>query len=445
MANSKKRPKVDIQAIIKEREDKEKAKFKGVYYDEDSATWGFRLAIKDGDGQKFDTDRKGYKTAFQAKTAREELRYEIKRRTTPAEKQTVQKDYSKTFEEVYTHYKEHRASEKRPATLRKQDSLWEHHIKPVFGKKKLAEVTKSDLYNYLLKLYMEGDDYTRYKKHETTGYSYAYVEGFLKLFWLIYGYAYDNDWVDPERYAKDFLNKTTKLTMPDEIEEEESELEDIQVYTQDEIDKIREVMKTGNLYISFMLCYHCGLRISECMGLMWKDFDKEEHILHIRRQMLYDKDDKVFYLGPLKTKNSKRDLYVPKKLYDFLLEYKEKQDEDSKVLGYRNTEIVYDRNGKNKNDPIQGGDFIQRKENGELITINSVKYWTDKVKKETGVDFHFHALRHTAASMLAARNIPINTLVDFLGHANANTAQKYYITSTELAKQRLKKAQDEIY
>ena len=71
MANSKKRPKVDIQAIIKEREDKEKAKFKGVYYDEDSATWGFRLAIKDGDGQKFDTDRKGYKTAFQAKTARE--------------------------------------------------------------------------------------------------------------------------------------------------------------------------------------------------------------------------------------------------------------------------------------------------------------------------------------------------------------------------------------
>ena len=204
-------------------------------------------------------------------------------------------------------------------------------------------------------------------------------------------------------------------------------------------------MKTGNLYISFMLCYHCGLRISECMGLMWKDFDAEEHILHIRRQMLYDKDDKVFYLGPLKTKNSKRDLYVPKKLYDFLLEYKEKQDEDSKVLGYRNTEIVYDRNGKNKNDPIQGGDFIQRKENGELITINSVKYWTDKVKKETGVDFHFHALRHTAASMLAARNIPINTLVDFLGHANANTAQKYYITSTELAKQRLKKAQDEIY
>ena len=33
------------------------------------------------------------------------------------------------------------------------------------------------------------------------------------------------------------------------------------------------------------------------MGLMWKDFDAEEHILHIRRQMLYDKDDKVFYLG----------------------------------------------------------------------------------------------------------------------------------------------------
>lgn len=367
-----------------------------------------------------------------------------KRVPTKEEPIVKEKVYDKTFREVFDHYMQNRASEKRISTIRRQNAIWEHHVEPLFGDKTLAEVTKADMYNYLLKLYMEGDVFTRYKRHNTTGYSYAYVEGFLKFFWLIYGYAYDNDWVEPARYTKDFLNKTTKLRMPKEITDEDEEINHIKILNQNQVNQVRDVMKDGNLFVSFLVCYHCGLRISECMGLMWKDFDVENHILHIRRQMLYDYDDKVFYLGPLKTKNSKRDIYVPKALYDFLIDYKAQQEENKKCKGYKNTEIIYDRNGKDKDEPIQGGDFIQRKENGELITINSVKYWTDKVTKQTGINFHFHILRHTNASMLAARNIPLNTLVRHLGHGNANVAQKYYVTSTELAKQRLMEALDEI-
>lgn len=46
--------------------------------------------------------------------------------------------------------------------------------------------------------------------------------------------------------------------------------------------------------------------------------------------------------------------------------------------------------------------------------------------------------------MLAARNIPVKTLADHLGHANINVAEKYYVTSTDLAKQRLKEALNDI-
>lgn len=428
--------------LKKEKEEAQKKAMKGIFYDEKTSSWAFRLAIKDASGKRFDTVRTGFKTAAQAKKGKEELRYEIKHKEPePIEETTTSTlDLTKTFSEVYAHYKEHRAKEKRPSTLRKQDSIWVHHIEPIFGSKTLAEVSKSDLYNYLLKLYLEGDTYNNFK----TGYAYKYVEGFLKFFWLIYGYAYDNNWVESDRYTKDFLNKTTKLSMPNEITEDEDEVEKIQIYTQEEINKIREVMKTGNLYISFLICYHCGLRISECMGLMWSDFDIKNHTLSIRRQLLYDYQDKVFYLGPPKTKKGRRVVQVPNALYDFLLTYKAQQEENAKSLGYKNTEIVYDRNGKDKNEKIIGGDFIQRKENGELITINSVKYWTTKVKSETGIDFHFHALRHTNASMLAARNIPITILSEHLGHANINIAQKYYIASTELAHERLKQALNEI-
>ena len=73
-----------------------------------------------------------------------------------------------------------------------------------------------------------------------------------------------------------------------------------------------------------------------------------------------------------------------------------------------------------------------------------MKYWVEKIKRETEIDFHFHLLRHTNASMLAARNIPLATLVKHLGHANANVAQKYYIACTESADERLHKALEEI-
>ena len=109
-----------------------------------------------------------------------------------------------------------------------------------------------------------------------------------------------------------------------------------------------------------------------------------------------------------------------------------------------NTEIVYDRMGIGEETKIIGGDFIQRKENGELITINSVKYWTNKVKSETGIDFHFHALRHTNASALAARGIPIITLADHLGHANINVCRDYYVTTDEEARNRLINALNEL-
>lgn len=423
---------------LQEKEAKEKRdkKYAGVYFEDKKGTWGFRLTRTDSTGKSRDTNRGGFKTALQAKKAREDQAYEWAHM--PPIEDTTAKDYSKTFTDVFNHYMEHRAFEKREATTRKHKSLWEHHIQGVFGDKKLAEVSKSEIYNYLLKLYHDGDEFNHFER----GYAYGYVESFLKFFWMIYGYAYDNNWVEPDRYTKDFLNKTTKLTMPAKIEDDKEE--QIEIYTQEELNKIEAVMKDGNLYISYLLCFHCGLRISECMGLMWSDFDKTNRRLYIRRQMLYSYDDKVFYLGPTKTKKSKRTVFVPDKLYDFLIDYKRQQDVNKQSKGYKNTEFVFDRNGKDKDDRIVGGDFIQRKENGELITINSVKYWTDKVKKETGINFHFHALRHTNASMLAARNIPIITLAEHLGHANTNVCQQYYVTSTQLAEDRLRNALNDL-
>ncbi len=438
------------QALHEQRkaaEAKKKELPTGVFLDKESGTYGFRISVIDASGKKKDTKRTGFSSAAAARKAREELRYEIKH-SEPETEGTTAPDYSKTFTEVYEYYLGTKAKDKALGTLDKQESLWVHHIKPVFGDRKLADVTKGEMEDYLALLYREGDTitgYQRYRNKPVESYSYSYVEGFIKIFWLIYGIAYDQGWVDPLRYQQEFVNKSTKLSMPPKAQEEEPDDDDgsddeIIIYSKAEIQKILEVVEGGNLQVPTEFALYCGLRRSEVFGLMKRDIDIENKSIRVRRQLLYDRKDRVFYIGPTKTPKSVRTVIMPDVLVEHLKDYLAKQEEAEKSLGYRNTEIVYNRFGKGPkgdNTPIQGGDFLFRKENGELMTVNSIKYWAGKCR-DIGVDLKFHTLRHTNASFLASHGVPLKTLMRHLGHVRSQTALQYYVTTDEDALKILK-------
>lgn len=95
----------------------------------------------------------------------------------------------------------------------------------------------------------------------------------------------------------------------------------------------------------------------------------------------------------------------------------------------RKSEIVMDKT-KREFKKIIGGDFINRKENGELLTVNSLKFWVKKIKSETGISFKYHSLRKTHLSMLAASNVPAKEVMQRAGHKKLETTMKYYINST---------------
>lgn len=426
----------------KQKAEKEKLPT-GIKYDENSKTYYFRLSVLDSTGKKRDATHTGFPSVAAAKKAREELRYELKHKEVVEEE--PQKNYDKTFNDVYEFYLQGKAQDKALGTIKKQNSLWEHHIQPIFGDRKLSEVSKGEIENYLATLYREGDTFTNYKrnsKNEIKGYAYAYVEGFVKLFWLIYGIAYDHGWVENTRYQADFVNQSTKIKMPKEATEEEPTQDDgnddeIEIYTQNEIQQILKVVEGGNLQLPTEIALYCGLRRSEIFGLMIKDIDLTQKVIRVRRQLLYDSNDRVFYIGPTKTEKSVRTVNMPNILVEHLHTYLNKVAEWEKVLGYRNTEIVYNRFGKppkGANTPMQGAPFLFRTELGELMTVNSIKYWAKKCKEEAGITLKFHKFRHTNASYLASHGVPLKTLMNHLGHARERTAMKYYITTDEQAK-----------
>jgi len=341
-----------------------------------------------------------------------------------------------TLREVYEKYKKDGALSKAQSTIRKQDSMWENHINPKFGDRLISSITLNDLSNYLSQLYNYGDDYK-----QDAAYSYKYVEGFLKFFYLLFGCAYADDCISTDRYTKMFLDRKTRLSMPPITQEDKEEYDDIKVYSKSEIAQLDEIFKRGNCYLAFLLGYYCGLRISETFALTYDDFFPLENKIVINKQLLYQNG--VWCLCPVKTLQSVREIDLPPFLTKYMSQVQHEQmskmsSSESGEMFYRNTEIVIDKT-KREHRKIVGGLFFNRKENGELLTPNSMKYWTKVIKGELEIEFKYHSLRKTHATMMASLyNTPAIELMQRMGHKKFETTMAYYINSNHLAKEKLK-------
>jgi len=341
-----------------------------------------------------------------------------------------------TLQDIYDLYMRNGAYDKAPSTIRKQASMWQNHVGPRFGNRLISSITLNDLQNYLSELYNHGDEYD-----PEANYSFKYVEGFLKFFYLLFSVAYSAEYISTDRYTKMFLERSTRLTMPKITQEDAERYDDIEIFTDAELRDIDAIFKRGNCYTAYLLGYYCGLRISETFALTWQDFSLLDHTITINKQLLYI--DGVWCLSPVKTLTAVRVIDLPPFLYEHL---KEKLEDFTKIqnainngelLGYRNYEYVIDRT-KRPYERLQSVDFINRKENGELLTPNSIKYWAKTIKKELLIDFKYHSLRKSYATRLANLNTPALELQRTLGHKKYSTTMQYYINANALARERLK-------
>ena len=431
------------------------AKYTGVTQNTDGS-WTYRIKIKLPDGSVKDTrikkDSRGnpFLTARQAFEAKKD--HEARIRANPEE--SASKPKKVTLTDVYEHYLKTTAKEKAPATLRKKDSMWRNYVQKSFGDRDINSITQDDLDTFLLNVY--------------ENHSYAYTEGFLKFFYLLFGRADKMQVVNSDWYEETFINPNKRLTMPKKRQEDNKEDEHVDSYTSDEIEIIRGFFESGdrNLYIAFCLGLYAGLRISECFGLRWQDIDWNTNTIHVKRQLNYV--DGTLRLTAVKTLKGVREVIMPTILYDELSIRRLLEDKQKTELGeaYRNTEKVYDEIEKKW---ITGGDFVNRKANGELLTVNSMKYWAKKITpalqknaekkakfKTFGLpddiaradkrEFRYHMLRHTYASNCAAANVSMYKLMAMLGHKKIDTTMKYYVdTSNETLYERTLKTLDELF
>ena len=382
--------------------------FPGVYQLE-NGLWGYRYTVtingkkkdvkktKDDLGKPFKTDKAAYRARETALVKEKECRTH------------KPKMARMTFQEVYQEYCEKGRSGKAYTTIRKQDSLWTNHIAARFGKRFIDEVTVAEINDYLEELYY------------TEGRAYRYVEGFLKMFYLIFGQAYSRDYLDIDTYNKLCVNKDTKIRMPKLKTDDDM---DIVAFSRAELAVLDEYFKGTNAETAYLLGRYCGLRINECFGLKWSNVDIAHGKITIDRQMQYQNG--LIKLVCLKTRNARRVVYMNNKLKVYFQELAQRRAQDEvqyAALRRQNQRFIEDMDGKQ----ISSTELVNCLYDGKIQTVNSMKYPTREIKSRFHINFKYHYLRHTYGTLMAEKNTPTHLLCNQMGHGNIHVTQRYYI------------------
>ena len=395
-----------------------------------NGNWSCRI-FKKINGEQIDSTYKidsrtgePFRTKSQARDFRE---YKIAELRDPEKRKP--KNKAVTFSYVWDLYTNTLARDKAPATYTKHKSIWENHIKGNFGSKYMTgaqAVSVLEINDYLSRMY------------RTTELSYHYIEGFLKVFYLLFGTAYSANLLDFEQLNKYTKEKNTRITMPPMSDADREEDGKIEIYKQDEIEKMAKIFEGTDLEPAFLIAFYCGLRESEIFGLFWDDIDFHNSTITVSKQLIYANG--VWCISPVKTLTSKRVVDMPKTLSKFLFERKKAMTRAKQEQGFKNraSEIVMDIRDT---APIEvvGADFVNRKLGeglaGKLLTTNSLKFYSKKISQECGFSLKMHKLRKTNLTYLAENGASFKYLKEHAGHIKVETTLKYYIKAGETSKE----------
>ncbi len=142
----------------------------------------------------------------------------------------------------------------------------------------------------------------------------------------------------------------------------------------------------------------CGLRVGEALALRHEDVDLEAGTIIVKRTLW-----KVKTFEP-KTDKSRRKLRLPKVAI----------------------EVLSRHSSTNK-----GGWLLESASGIPVSASNFHLAWKRILRQADLPDTKFHTLRHGAASLMLANNVPIPAVSRYLGHSNSNTTLRVYAHMVE--------------
>lgn len=332
------------------------------------------------------------------------------------------------------------------STMTAYRNIINNHFKPRIGHYKLKAV------NTLVLQEMVNDIYVN------RGFTKSFMKNILKVMKGAF------------KYAK-VTAKLIQVNPADDVKlpnmPSNADTEKIIILTKENVNRILDRFKDSPAtYYAILTSYYTGLRVSEVYGLTWDCVDFENKKITVNKICKkIEKDGKVsdrgekrgirgksttrWFFGACKTTSSYRTIDIGDTLLNALKEYKTWQEQNEAEYGdlYTKHYLKPEKTETNRNVdriismrdlefeiPLERTYPVFIKENGEFRGVDTVRYATKVITYELGIDFNFHALRHTHATMLIEANVPVKAVSDRLGHGNVRTTLETYVHVTERMK-----------
>lgn len=246
-------------------------------------------------------------------------------------------------------------------------------ITPVIGKRRASELHLSDI-----------DAFT---KKQQKKYSPKTIKNQLSLL--------NSSYKDAIRRGILLFNPCEYATIP------RQKKPDIQILSGSDIQSFVKSLSTTDLDFQVMceLALFCGLRRSEILGLRYSDVSDTVIVNKVRHRV--GSDD---IIETPKTASSNRTLAIPSFIQEHIEQLKTEQS----------------------SRPAHS-DYLIQNDFGEPVTQWWVRNHLDNLISENSLPhITMHGLRHTCASMLIAKGVPIADVSYFLGHSSIDITLRTY-------------------
>lgn len=319
-------------------------------------------------------------------------------------------------------------------------NIIENHLKPKLGIYKIKALTPIQLQEYVNELYKSG------LKRNTLNNIIGTLTGALNYAVLPAQILQSN----PAQYIK-HPKLSQERTEPNRF-----------IISPENFEKMLSEFPVGHPHrYALMIGYYTGMRIGEVFALTWQDIDLKEATIDVNKTILrrnynpkitkvtklkQKKEEMVaWYFGDPKTKSSFRKIKIGETLLAELKEFRTIQLRNRMLYGeYYN--ITYKQNEKDeKGNTIERIVQVQKCvpvnlptvellmcfENGTYTSTDSFKHSAYIIHHKLKMDFNFHSLRHTHATMLIESGVSPKAVQARLGHADIETTLQTYTHSTD--------------